>query len=121
MRAHLPKSAWKDDDLFLHNICDLYAQLDVNEDGLVSWDEMFERHGTATSDFSHTENKGILPYYPAKVTDSRGTGADRSDMKDAHIEHMACIATVDKVLPPQSCSNIVLDQASVPKRISLLL
>ena len=160
MHRHLPKNAWKDRALFLHNICDLYAQLDVNEDGLVEWDEMFDRQVKCAARFlanavatepnmrvwrtfvsmvsvvvrnsaetfvfkyaistesmevfrltcglsslgrqgtagaASASGSAILPYYPAKVTDSRGTA--RSEMKDSdtHIESLVSIATADKV------------------------
>ncbi len=97
MQAHLPEEAWKDRALFLHNIHDLYAQLDVNEDGLVEWSEMFDRRGVSESGAANSAGKAILPYYTARVADARGTGTNRSDVKDGHIEGLSSIATADKV------------------------
>jgi hypothetical protein len=61
MQAHLPEKVWKDRALFLHNIHDLYAQLDVNEDGFVEWSEMFDRQGVTESGAAHSAGKAILP------------------------------------------------------------
>ncbi len=42
MQAHLPKDDWKDHESLVNNLVELCAQLDINGDGMVSWEEMFE-------------------------------------------------------------------------------
>ena len=40
--SHLPRHEWEDHAGMANNLCEVYERLDVDGDGVVSWEEMFE-------------------------------------------------------------------------------
>lgn len=112
MLSHLPKNDWKDQSSLISNVCELYSQLDVDGDGIVTWEEMFEftiDMGRTTSKASEKLDDQILSYFPSKVVDSRGDaeGMTRDGLRDGEIDRMEYLAMMDKVAVIEKDSSIM--------------
>ena len=113
MSAHLPCHDWEDYEFMVRNILEVYKRLDIDDDGTVSWDEMFEftiEMGRSMSN-KNADNLDhvILDYKRFDVHDTRGEQpAERTGgIKDCEIERLESLALMDRIAVLEKDSPIV--------------
>lgn len=100
MLAHLPGHDWESQTGQVNNICDLYSQLDLDGDGVVTWDEVFEfiiQMGRTTQTASDKPEDVILPYLATQIENRLEGDGDRVGYPDREIERLESLAMVDKI------------------------
>lgn len=96
--------------LQVNNIIDLCTQLDINGDGTVTWDAVYEftvELGKSGSNAWEKIEDMILSYLPAKVSDKRGEADNRTGIKDGEIERMQCLQMMDKIAVLERDSPVI--------------
>jgi len=110
--AHMPRQDWENHACMVNNLCEVYDRLDIDGDGIVTWDEVFE----FTMEMGHASSKAaekladvILDYKPADVADRRGElAADRTGgVKDCEVERIRSLALMDRVAVIERDSAVI--------------
>ena len=110
--AYMPVRDWEDHSSMVNNLCEVYERLDIDGDGMVSWEEVFEftiEMGRSTTKGTEKLDDVILDYKPAKVQDQRGelpihrTGG----VKDGDIERMESLALMDRIAVLEKDSPVI--------------
>jgi WD40 repeat protein len=111
--AHLPRHEWEDNAGMAGNLCEVYERLDIDGDGVVSWDEMFEftieMGRSMNNKASENLDDVILDYKTAHVSDKRGEfAADRTGgVKDCEIERLESLALMDRLAVLEKDSSVI--------------
>ena len=112
--SHLPRHEWEDHAGMANNLCEVYERLDVDGDGVVSWEEMFEftiEMGRSMNTKAAADNVDdvILDYTVANVTDKRGDHPPErtGGVKDGEIERLESLAFMDRVAVLEKDSAII--------------
>lgn len=94
----------------MNNIIDLCTQLDINGDGTITWDAVYEftvELGKSGSNAWEKIEDMILSYLPSKVADKRGGGDNRTGIKDGEIERLQCLQMIDKIAVLERDSPVI--------------
>lgn len=109
MLAHLPRHDWETQAGLINNVCELYSQLDLDGDGVVTWDEMFEftiEMGRTTAKAADKLDDVILQYLP-KLIENRSEGDGVRQFQDREIERLESLAMMDKIAVLEKDSMVI--------------
>jgi len=121
--SYMPANDWQDHSSMVNNLCEVYERLDIDGDGIVTWDEVFE----FTIEMGRSTNKGtekvddvILDYKPSKVQDQRGELPQHrtGGVKDGDIERMESLALMDRIAVLEKDSAVIKLYDAVTLEIS---
>ena len=109
--AFLPSRDWKDQTSMITNLCEVYDTLDIDGDGVVTWEEIFEFNlemGRSSQTTHERTADANLTYHISETRDKRGQGglAVHMNMKDGEIERLETLDVVDKIVVTEKESSV---------------